>query len=293
MRRIGLLLFFISFSLQARVELNKKWIEYSSSEKESVLHLLEILSMSSTGKRLIQEARAKALSMDEALIDVIHAADTSITDSTLIRKFDPMNPSEIIYESKSSVTVNKHHNTYDALLDLAHELSHFVNRTPFNPYRKNFDLKSFVRNTIEGKGGEVEAFITECRVLSELFPTQVRNRYNCRKIVDPETGKISRKLAVERFYQVGEYHDQVKRLFFRHQIEEDFPHISKNKASFISSAYGVPYPLAALFEYTTVFEKACENDERRIAIMNQQNGRSPASEAVLKSLIRGYKERCR
>lgn len=288
-----LLIFIFTLSAFAKVDLNQKWVDRSLSDKHNVLRLLDILSLSSTGKFLIKEARVRALSMDDPLINLITPDENSVTDSTLIRKFEPRNPSEIIYESKSSITINKYHNTYDAILDLAHELSHFVNRIPFNPYRENFDIKTFVHNTIEGKGGEVEAFISECRVLQELFPTQVRSRYNCAKIVDSETGKISRRKAVQRFYQVGQYHDQVKKLLRKHSIDESFPHISDDKASFVSSAYGVPYPLAALFEYSTVFQKACENDERRISVLSSNTGRSPASQTVLKTLQAGYQERCK
>jgi hypothetical protein len=286
-----LVLFLISFQALSSYKLNAKWMEYSADETKNIRRLIEILSLSSTGKKLIQEARVKAFSLDAALIEILKSGDSSMTDTTLVRRFDPQDPGHIIYETKSMIVINKYHNYYDAILDLSHELSHFIHREPFNPYAESFDVKSFVKSTIEGVGGEVEAFMTECRVLSELFPTQVRDKYNCLQIMDPETGRISKKMAIKRFYQVGEYHDQVKKLIHKHKLDGHFPHISEAKAPFISSAYGVPYPLAAFFEYTTVYEKACENDQKRIEHLRES--RSPASLKVLATLKRGHEHRCR
>ena len=46
-----------------------------------MLNLLDILSLSSTGKYLIKQARIKALDMNHALIDLIKPDEKSITDS--------------------------------------------------------------------------------------------------------------------------------------------------------------------------------------------------------------------
>ena len=57
----------------------------------------------------------------------------------------------------------------------------------------------------------------------------------------------------------------------------DFPHLSKGQALFISSAWGLPYPVAAFKEYVTIMGRACENDLKRLSLLKNRLTRSPAS----------------
>ncbi len=113
---------------------------------------------------------------------MVKVGDSSLTDTTLVRKFSPHSPEHVIYESRSVVYISRHLAWDDALLDLAHELTHYVYRESFNPYAESFNAKDFIKGTIEGKGGEVQAFLTECRVLKELFSSRVQSRSHCLKI---------------------------------------------------------------------------------------------------------------
>jgi hypothetical protein len=268
---------------------NKKWSTFSKNEKLNLKNLLQKLATSKTGKGLIYRANQKAREKGLTLYDVIDEGNGSLTDTTLIRKFTTGEPDNIVYERKSKVFINKELSQYDALLDLAHELTHFVFRENFNPYEVNFSLSEFIKNTIEGVGGEVQAFIMECKVHYELFPGQKSVRYNCQQIVDPSTGKLSFSLAVKRFYQVGSYFESFHSLLEKHGIRHQFPNVSEKKVSFVSSAYGIPYPVAAFEEYLTVLNKVCENDKRRISYFKNTEGRSPAS---LTNLQTAYNSRC-
>jgi hypothetical protein len=276
-----------------KLSTTKKWIEFSSKEKLSLKHLFQNLAKSKTGRELIRSANKRAKSYGKTLYDVVLAGKGSITDTTLIRRFSPSRPDQVSYETRSKVYINKYLNEYDALLDLAHELTHFVHRKGFNPYDKDFSLSDFIASTIEGDGGEVHAFMTECKVLNELFPSKLTKRFNCNKIIDSNSGKISRELAIKRFYSIGPYYSKFKNKLDSHGITREFPLVSNSEVGFVSSAYGMPYPVAAYHEYVTVLSKVCENDKKRIAYMGKSSGiqRSIASVDILK-VKKDYLDRC-
>jgi hypothetical protein len=260
-----------------------KWTEYTGAETRNLKFLLLYLAKSKTGRELLRKANQKAKSYNLTLYDVIKPGDGSITDTTLIRRFSQKDPDDISYESRSKVFINSQLNQYDALLDLAHELTHFVFRKAFNPYDSKFTLPQFIASTVEGEGGEVHAFMTECRVLSELFPTKLQTRYNCKKIISTYTGQISKELAVKKFYSIGPYYKKFKHKLDLYGISESFPYISQQEVGFVSSAYGMPYPIAAYHEYRTVISKVCENDKRRISYLKVgEKGRTPASISQIK-----------
>ncbi len=254
--------------------LGTHWARWTESEEENVKKLVELLERSDTGKTLVSEARAKARRFGLTLSDVIKVGEGSLTDTTLIRKFHPESPEEVSYESRSQVFVNRHLAWREGILDLAHELTHYVYRPTFNPYTVNFSLADFVRSTIEGKGGEAHAFVTECRVMRELFTRDTNGDSNCRKI-ENENGELDELLARQFFYHVGSFYAQLKTIMADRGILNHFPHLKEEKIKFVSSAYGLPYPLAAIHEYQSVLSRVCENDRRRLALM--QSGRAPAA----------------
>lgn len=277
------------------VEGSKKsgaWTQFTSSEELNFQKLFELLSRSAAGEKLIKEARFKAGLNGQTLADVVKVGDSSLTDTTLVRKFSPQNPSHVVYESRSVVYINRDLNWHDAILDLAHELTHFVYRGSFNPYAENFNPTDFIRGTIEGEGGEVQAFLVECRVLRELFSKQVRSRSHCQKI-ENEKGELSFSKAVELFYHVGHHYAGFKKKLDGRSIASEFKELSDNQINFISSAYGVPYPLAAMMEYEFVISKVCENDKKRLAYMQQGPQRTPASiDETQEKFQKSYRERC-
>lgn len=271
------------------------WMDYTSNSELNLKRLMDLLSRSETGARLIKEARFKAARSGLTLSDVVKVGEGSLTDTTLVRKFSPHSPENVVYETKSVVYLSRHLPWDDALLDLAHELTHYVYRESFNPYAHDFNAKDFIKGTIEGSGGEVQAFLTECRVLKELFTRQVNSRSHCQKIEDG-AGRLSFSKAVELFYHVGSYYDAFHKKLEGRKLAESFSHLKSDKINFISSAYGVPYPIAALQEYDLVVDKVCENDKRRLAYMQQQASgpaRGPASTQPNKEkFLENYHSRC-
>lgn len=267
----------------------KKWTEFSTHDRMNVRHLIQQLAKSKTGKELLLKAKKKAARNGETLLDIIQIGSGSLTDTTLTRRFSKDNPEHVHYESHSVVFVNKNLNQFDALLDLAHELTHYNYRQDFNPYEINFSLEEFIKNTIEATGGEVHAFVKECHVLKELFPSKYSTKKNCLDLLDD--GKISYQKGIELFYKVGPLYQDFNRLLTMSGLAStDFPQLSSQSISFVSSAYGVPYPIAAFKEYRTVLKKVCENDERRVAYF-KKSGRAPAS-VNLSQFVKTYQAKC-
>jgi hypothetical protein len=265
--------------VEGQMSSKASWMDFTSSSELNLAKLFELLGRSSTGEKLIKEAQYKASRMGNTLTDVVKVGDSSLTDTTLVRKFSPHSPEHVIYESRSVVYISRHLGWNDALLDLAHELTHFVYRGSFNPYSDSFNAKDFIKSTIEGEGGEVQAFMTECRVLKELFSNKVQSRSHCQKI-EADNGQLSFSRAVELFYHVGDYYPSFNKQLEGRSIASSFSDLKPEKINFISSAYGVPYPIAALMEYDLVLNKVCENDKKRLAYMQQGPRRGPASATV-------------
>jgi hypothetical protein len=122
----------------------------------------------------------------------------------------------------------------------------------------------------------------------------VQSRSNCQKIED-SAGQLSYSKAVELFYHVGSYYDGLHSQLQKRDIASSFSDLKSEKINFISSAYGVPYPVAALMEYDLVVSKVCENDKKRLAYM-QQSGpkRGPASESEGQTkFLQSYNTRCK
>jgi hypothetical protein len=271
----------------------RTWMDYTSSAELNLKKLIELLDRSPSGNKLLREAQSKASLSGQTLLDVIKVGESSLTDTTLVRKFSPHSPEEVVYESRSVVYLNRGLAWDDALLDLAHELTHYVYRENFNPYVDSFNAPEFIKGTIEGSGGEVQAFLTECRVLKELFSTKVQTRSQCTKITN-EHGELSHSKAVDLFYHVGDYYKSFSAQLAKRDLSSFLTRLKGDKIDFISSAYGVPYPMAALMEYDLVVNKVCENDKKRLAYMQAGVGRGPASASEgQQKLHQLYSARCK
>jgi len=282
-------------SIESGLRRDTPWGHLGHNEAHSLRLLISFLGQSSVGATLLSEAKLKAAEKGQLLTDVIRGSNGSLTDTTLVRKFSPHRPDQVLYETESVVYLNRDLHLVDAVLDLAHELTHYVYRRPFNPYQSHFKFKDFVVSTVEGRGGEVDAFLVECRVMDQLFPRNIRQREKCRQV---ESGrkKYSKKIAIQKFYQMGRNLHSFKGQMKKYGIEQkEFPFISGEKPEFISSAYGLPYPVAATQEYLNIMVRACGNDRKRLTMMSaREKGREPASdyrESVVK-LRTSYDQRC-
>jgi hypothetical protein len=265
----------------------EKWANLGKSKDENIKILVESLSKSETGKKILVLSEKKAKEFGQTLFDIIEIGDKSLTDTTLIRKFSESEDHLVVIESRSKIYIDKNLGLKEAILDLAHELTHYSLRAPFNPYSPDFSAREFVVSTVEGKGGEVEAFMVECTVFRELFPKNEFLRSNCFRIFEPDTGKILKKKGVQEFYRVGEFFPDFKKEMENHGLTlDDFPSLSKEKVIFYSSTYGLPYPIAALREFESVQRKVCQNNKNRIDLIKGNNFKLSAN------LKRDFESQC-
>jgi len=289
----------INAELIEDVKYDEPWYKKNLSETENFERLLKFLKKSKTGVVIIEKASKKAELSGMLLTDILQSGDGSLTDTTLVRRFSPHNPIHVDYETKSKVFLNRHLKTLDAMLDLAHELTHYTFREPFNPYNYRFKLKDFIKSTVEGKGGEVDAYLVECKVLLEILPGSLENRSNCHKVFDRDKNILSKEKGIKEFYKVGEHLPEIKKDMQRFTIgETEIPQITNDNATFISSAWGLPYPVAAVKEYVNIMDRVCKNDKNRFDLIQNKMNRQPASgpssneEKEFKLMLLDFRSRC-
>jgi hypothetical protein len=270
---------------------DRKWSQLSTQELVNKKILLQHLSLSPTGKALIDLAIKKSGTRDK-LIDNIIIGETSLTDKTLTRKFSSNNVFNIHYQYRAKIYINRDLNMFDATLDLAHELVHYIHKDFVNLYDRNMNPFEFIRSTLEDKGGEIQAYMVECKVLSELHQGRFLNSTGCQSI----RGKgraFSRRKATAYFYHLGNYKGQflkeLKGAKEIRQIYQELPNISDHPVKFYSAAYSLPYPLAAVYEYQAVLKQVCENERKRIQY-GQLNSKDRTEE--LESALIDVKNKC-
>ena len=268
-----------------RFNYNAPWINLASTPKEALLQVSSIVAQSPTGKKILLKAEQKAAQDGLNLSQILFVGQKSYTDITLVRKFSKYAPTQISYKTRSRVFINRNLNIQDAVMDMTHELVHYGTREDFNPYRKNFNLDHFILSTIEGNGGEVDAYIAECQVFFELFAQNYPRKNNCHLIRDNKTQKIVRSKATDLFYRMGIYYQSFMDKIKQHKVQPSLNRsISSEQNLLISAAYDLPYPLAAVHEYESIMKKTCQNERKRINNL-------PA-EYVSLALLKSYRDRC-
>lgn len=253
----------------------KSWLQLGASEALAVSELFKIIESSLFGKELLAKAKLKASKDHRNLKDVVLAGEVSLTDTTLIRKFSSSDPFAVSFKAESKIYIQKSLDVKNAVLDLVHELTHFTYKEDFNPYKENFSLISFIQDTIEGRGGELDAFLVECRIGKSLFGNNISSQ--CDNVV--KGSEFSRELAKAEFYKIGNFYDKFHSELAKFRISADkFPLISPDNGLLVSSAWSRPYPLAIIEEYKNIMGRVCENDLKRISVLSSGVSRFPASD---------------
>ena len=295
---------FKAIDVDGELNFNVPWYNKKLTDEENFKRLITGLKKTQSGTKVIEKATEKAAQKGFTLYDVIAIGDGSLTDTTLIRRFSASDPAQVMFETKSKVYLNRQLRTLDALLDFAHELTHYTYREAFNPYDRHFSLKDFIKGTVEGRGGEVDAYMVECKVLFELLPGSGADRSNCQRVLDKKSGKISKEMGNQEFYKVGNHYGVFIKDIEKFSLnEEDLPLATEADAFFISSAWGLPYPVAAIKEYTNIMERVCKNDKNRLSLMQDKLSRVPAARAefdlvkneeqhAYKTMFEDFKIRC-
>ena len=261
--RLVLLVLFCAFCTSAIAE----------EKQNRMTESFSLLKKCPFGRTLIQKAKRRlAAKTDSELIALFRSSSVSKTDATLTRQFNPETGEEF---RKRDVTIylRAEQNINDLVLDMAHELAHFVFIQPWDPYDPALTAAQYIYTAIEKPGGEVDAIDAECRVGLELSIARGLSAERCKTYLIGIKGQVDRNKIKEDLYKVGRHKGQfVKTLGLESEL---FPLLSDQPPALFSSTGKAPYPIALLAEFKELTDIACENSRRRIESIG---GRSPASE---------------
>lgn len=235
---------------------------------KGIPELIGVLEEIPEGRVLVKKAEAK----DPQFRARLNPGEASFTESTFIRTYSLLDGKEEII-LKHEVTLNKHLPLSEAVVDLAHELVHFTEKGMLDPYKKGFALKEFVKQGIEGAGGELFALEKECQVawaLESKFQNYPKHQLCAPYRQANNTFHLER--ARRDYYSVGLWHSRANS-----KLLGSLP-INDSKTVFTSSYAGKPYPIALTEEFEATKKAACENNRKKFRLIAAQAGtRSPAS----------------
>ncbi|HEY8278309.1 MAG TPA: hypothetical protein VIH99_01715 [Bdellovibrionota bacterium] len=243
---------------------------------QNLTQLMAILQTVPEGRAVLEKAQRK----DPRFADRVKFGAASFTESTFSRTYSLLDGKERI-ELRHDVTINKQLRLADAVVDLAHELVHYTEKGMLDPYRPGFELSQFVRNGIEGEGGELAAMKVECRLAWSLErkyknfpPHRLCERYR------GQGNAFQQEEARLDYYAVGSWLGQLSK-----SLRKAIPEIHGDGSIFTSSYASKPYPVALEEEYAMTRKAACANNRRkyRLIAAQSESDRKPA-EASPKSL---------
>lgn len=224
----------------------------------SVQELLGVLKQSKTARNLLK----KATDRDPKIWEKIKMADASYTESVFARSYSLLDGGEEI-KIRHKVHLKRDLEFADAVLDLAHELVHYNHKAVLDPYSADFTLENFVRNGIEGEGGELEAFRKECLVSWEL-EKKIAN-FPKHKLCLPyrKKGTFSLERARKDYYAIGGWKVQ-------ESVKKTLSEIHHSKIVFTSSYANKPYPVALVEEFYATKQAACTNNQKKYRLIASQ-----------------------
>jgi hypothetical protein len=190
----------------------------------------------------------------------IREGRVSRTDATLTRSWDPSTDAEV-REREVVVNLRLDQPLQEISLDLAHELTHAVTQPAWDPYDPELRAETYVRNAIDGPGGEVDAILRECVSAFELERKGGVSISRCdRYRRDYEaSGTIPRAKIVRDFYASGETFARIPE-----ELRRRIPEITSDPPVYYSSTGESPYPLSLEREYEALNEVACSNTRSRL-----------------------------
>jgi hypothetical protein len=255
----------------------------------TVDQVIALLEKSQTGHSMIEKAmRVWNLQSREEFEKRLKWGTSSRTDAVLIRHYDE-ETGKISRERQVTIYLRQNQSAEDLMLDLAHELVHATARPSWDPYDPNLTAGAYIRATIEGEGGEVEAVRVECQVSNEVFgeKSSSPSASRCLKYVTAEgasSGSSSDKSEVTQkirqdFYRVGHWMGDLRRKLGDEKTL--FPLLSGSRPALYSSTGGTPYPVALYEEYRQMTAVACENTRRRAPASSQSSLQDKSAQLLL------------
>lgn len=239
---------------------------------------LQLLNYSASGRALIKAAKG----IDPEFVAKIQFGEVSQTESIFSRSFSLVTGQEVSTVSKV-LKLKRDQNAQFAFFDFVHELNHFVYKEAKNPYDFSVSAKDFITDGIEGKGGELSAFASECKIYFELksekFPLQ--HRLCDKYAVEAESGlHFNYEKAKKEFYYVEQGFSTLSKVL---------PQVKKKPSAFISSTGQASYPYSLYREFYELRKIACKNNKKKermirvqlAAIRSDENGSIKSSQIDL------------
>jgi hypothetical protein len=231
--------------------------------------ILEWVQKTPTGSRLIQEFKdQKKVVSSEELAQWVLKGRVSKTDAVLIRHYQASTGEET-REKLVTVYYNPDQPLEEVIFDLVHELYHATAQPLWDPYDPELTVESYIKNSIEGKGGEALAVQAECQAYLELKSKYKLKSRRCDRYILNQ--KVAYQTILEDFYRVGGALGELK----KNKVDlSQFPFLKSEKVKLYSATGNSPYPVSLLREYKALTEVACENTLKR---SKSQKSRSVAS----------------
>ena len=229
----------------------------------------DLLALTPTGRMALVKAKMANLP--------IHEGNVSKTEISITRT---RKGSEEQIAFHTQILIAKEKDPVFQALDLAHELVHALSPKQ-NPFDPKLNPESYVKQGIEGQGGEADAIAQECKVgkelpgLKESVSALIKAR--CQYVWQTESDSKKWKHS---FYYLGQYYQEF--LAVLEQIKEPEAKgwdqkIEVKSPLFSSAVAHKPYPLALLEEYVSITRTICEKS------LKTKVGRKIASLADLQS----------
>ena len=169
-------------------------------------------------------------------------------------------------ERQVTIYLKKSQSETELLLDLAHELVHAGTRPSFDPYDPTLSLGKYIFAAIEGKGGEVDAVMSECKIGLEISKIQGVSVPRCQNYWpipgSSSLGIINRDIVRQDFYRVGKWFAEVSTALGGEMSL--FPLLSEESPKLYSSTGHAPYPFALMQKFEEITETACRNSKVRM-----------------------------
>lgn len=222
----------------------------------TVLRSIQALGKIPVGRALLQKVEALWGPDQEKWLTRILPGEISRTESVLTRHLDPVTQSETKVR-EVFVYLKLEQGLQDALMDLAHELTHATAKPTWDPYQADLTLGEYIWQNLEGDGGEIYAVYHECQAADEMqFQTTRCERYQKLK------GSNRLTQITKDFYKTGEWADGVTRTLGTDL--KRFPFLNNDRPELYSATGGKPYPAALWEEFSVLTSRACENSKRRL-----------------------------
>lgn len=239
---------------------------------------LKVLRSVPTGRMLLERSQKRFhLADTSSLRSLFKWSEVSRTDAVLTRHYDPGSQTEV-RERLVTVYLKKNQSFDDLVLDVAHEMTHAAGEPNWDPYDPHLTAVRYIRASLEGPGGEVDALANECRVSLELSARYGTSAHRCERYrLGHSRNQVDRVKIRKDFYRVGAFHKELLEALGADAAS--FPDLSTDNPTLFSSTGNAPYPLALLREFQEINGVACSNTRRRLSLVSQNSGRSDSGRA--------------